>query len=276
MNFETTIECAENNAEKGFQCAEFISSFMDDRWKKSLKFINPKDLRENFIICIWQRGLCWLQSLSKMNQTSDFQAITFASRAMFEIYIDLVLITFDKSGEKSNKLHCWAESEKLKAFELQIKYENENGIENDPSILYFINTFKAEIENNRFSIWGNQKHPKQNRWTGNGLDVDAKEVDKLCLSETRKFLGKGLEHYYETEYRRLHWDIHSGITSVFNYEPQKFSLNNFGAFWNSSNFGILCTKLILTEFDFSKAIQNFEEVFENLQKEQNKFLPVFQ
>ncbi|CAN5425876.1 hypothetical protein BH10ACI1_BH10ACI1_19050 [soil metagenome] len=274
MSYETSVEEAEATAEKGFQCAEFIFLFMKNRWENSLEHIKPENLREIILISLWQRAYCWLQTLARLNGDAYFQAIATASRALLEIYVDMVLIHFDTTNEKSDKLFWWYNSEKLKAFELQIKYELENNLPNDPSLLDFINENKAKIENNRLRVWGVKKHPKFNRWTNNTLNLDVKEVDELCHAEIKKFLGRSLQHHYETEYRRVNWDIHSGITSVYGYREQKFSLNNFGYFWDSSNFGILCTRLILTEFRFAQVIPNYEQEFEQLQVKQNKFLPL--
>ncbi len=212
MSYETSIEEAEDTAEKGFQCAGFISQFMKNRWENSLKHIEPKNLKQTILIGLWQRAYCWLQTLAKLNKAADFQTIATASRALLEIYVDMVFIHFDKTNEKADKLYWWHQSEKFKAFDMQIEFERKKNLVSDSSIVNFINENKVGIEQNRLRIWGTKNHPGD-RWTRKSLENDVKEVDELCLSETEKFLGNSLEHYYATEYRRSIWDIHSGITS---------------------------------------------------------------
>lgn len=275
MSKGMSLQETEDIAEKGFKCAGLIFKFMSNRWENSLRHIEPKNLRETILIGFWQRAYCWLKTLAKLNQTSDFQAVGTASRALFEIYIDMTLIIYDKTNEKPEKLYWWHQSEKLKAFELEVIFQQKNNLITDESIYDFISDNKVEIEANRVKFWGKTKHPDSGGWIGKGSLKTAQDVDNLCLSETKKFLGFGLEHFYQVQYRRIHWDVHSGITSVYGYEPQKFALNNFGYFWNSSNLGILCTKLILTEFGYAQAIPNFEEEFTKLRIEQIKFLPKF-
>lgn len=160
----------------------------------------------------------------------------------------------------------------MKVFSLQIAFEKKNGLSSDRSIADFVDENEAEVESNRLRIWGKTSHPK-NRWTTNNLENDVKEIDKLNSVEIAKFLGSNLEYHYVSAYRRSNWDIHSGSTAFFGYKPQKFSLNNFSYFWDSSNFGILCTKLVLMEFQFHKVVPDFENEFEKLQIKQNSFLP---
>lgn len=89
MNYQMTAAAAEDVAERGFQCATFVFDFMKNRWENSLKHIEPQNLKETLLIGLWQRSYSWLRSLSKLNGTSDFQAIATASRALLEIYVDM-------------------------------------------------------------------------------------------------------------------------------------------------------------------------------------------
>lgn len=275
MNNHTTIDEAQHIAEKGYKVVDLVSLFMKNRWENSLSEIKPRTnfkVRDESLIGLWQRTFCWLKSLKKLNSDSDFQAIATASRALLEIYVDMIFLHFDKTNNNADKLFWFYKSEKLKAVELKVDFEKKNNLQVDPVFLDFLAEEKTEIENNRRRIWNVTKHPNIKRWTGNDLKRDCKEADKFQLLDIERFLGNTLLHFYETKYRFTNWDIHSGISAIYGYKSQKFSLKNFFYYWDCSNFGILCTKLIFTDLEFNKVIPNFEEEFERLIQKQTEII----
>ena len=276
MDYQLEIDDAEKIAERGYKMIDLVRLFMKDKHENLFSGIPPRPdfrVRDNCLIGLWQRAYCWFKTLSKLNENSDFQAIATASRALLEIYVDMIFLHYDQNNDSSDKLFWWYKSEKLKAAELKYKFLNENNYEIDNQIIFFINSQKDEINRNRKRIWNiENKHPNIKRWTGHNLDVDVIKADELFLTETEKVMINSLEYFYETKYRTAHWDIHSGVSAFYDYSPQKFSLNNFFYFLDCSSFGILCTKLFCIDLGLNNIILNFDELFDELLSERDKLI----
>jgi len=76
-------------------------------------------------------------------------------------------------------------------------------------LVEFVSRWEERIERKREEFWPNKEghgqHPM--RWTGRGLPEDLQQVDRLE--------GTDLERFYETEVRRMNWQVHgSGLTGI--------------------------------------------------------------
>jgi len=78
----------------------------------------------------------------------------------------------------------------------------------------FVQNSKGLIEKLRSGLWPNKKgtgnstpkHP--DRWTGRDLLSDAREADRLEGPAIKKDLFMNLEEFYETEFRKMCWNVH--------------------------------------------------------------------
>jgi hypothetical protein len=80
----------------------------------------------------------------------------------------------------------------------------------------FYQNEKTIVDDMRRTLWPLKKNPAKaehpKRWTGSSdLSVDIEEADRLYGAEIEANLGVGLLEYYRTEYRKMNWQIHSGI-----------------------------------------------------------------
>jgi hypothetical protein len=265
---QVEINKAHKIAEKGFQNVELVCKFIDERYRNSISGVQARSIfqvRDDSLIGLWHRSYSWIKSLSRLNQETDFQPITTANRALLEILIDMILLHNDKTNGLAETLFWWSQSEKLKVAECKIKFQQNNNIEIDSECQGFITREGDEIRSNRKRIWNcENKHPNYRRWTQHDLAFDVKEADKIYLSEIKKVLGTSLEEFYETKYRMMNWNIHSGVSAFWQYSPAKFSYDNFFYMWDSASFGVLCTRILMSDLGLDKTIPSYEKFYEDL------------
>lgn len=256
-------------AEKGFQNVEIVCNFIEDRYKNSISGIQVRpafQVRDDALIGLWFRCFSWVKSLSRLNQETDFQPITTANRSLLEILVDMILLHNDKTNDLAETLFWWHQSEKLKAAELKIAFEKKNKKNVDVYCEDFIRREENEIKAKRKSIWGgdDNKHPNYKRWTKRDLAADVRKADEIYSAEINKVLGSSLEEFYETKYRMMNWNIHSGISSFWQYSPAKFSYDNFFYMWDSASFSVLCTRILMSDLRLDKTIPDYEKLYEDL------------
>lgn len=150
------------------------------------------------------RITAWLRSLCKLNQPSDFQPILAASRACFEIAVDMTLLCLDDE-HPCTKLLAWERSAKLKAAERVARRYQDQSIPNRfTPLITFINEQRTSVHDDRAIYW-NGRHPS--RWTGQNLELDARAADR-CEAH-------GFVKYYDERYAQACWSVHgSGLASV--------------------------------------------------------------
>ncbi len=234
-----------------------IANFMNDRVKSLFNHERSGETahRDTAIYGLYMRALSWMLSLKNLDKGYDFQPIVGGVRSLLEAAVDLVLLQNDKSNSSGWKIMWWGESAKLKAAECVQTYykcvaKKPVPDEYEP-LLDYIKDRSSSINDMRATLF-NGKHPE--RWTNRpNLLEDAREADRLHSSEIERHLGKKLEEFYETEYRRLNWNVHgSGLTGVvFPNEVEAGTgltlMRAFGYLW-CSLLAVLCTSVVLKDF----------------------------
>jgi len=180
--------------------------------------------RDLALIGLWLRARAWMQSLELLNHAKHYQAMSSANRALIEITVDIILLYLDKTNVSGEKLYWWGQSEKVRAAELMLNYYNSHELavpdEYMPLIEYY-NDNKTIVDSARQKYWPNPntalkaEHPR--RWSGRSdLIRDIQTVDELFGNEIKAELGRTMEEFYRTEYRKMNWHIHSGVNSYNN------------------------------------------------------------
>ena len=165
-------------------------------------------------VCIrglWGRAHAWMQTLVKLNDPLDFQAMSVANRALLEITVDLLLLHHDKTNASGWKMHWWGESQKMKSAEQIIKYYESNALalpDQYEGQANFIRDSKASVDHMRKVLWPNKKDPSRpthpGRWTGNAtLFDDIVTADQFYESVVKADLDSTLVEYYRTEYSKM-------------------------------------------------------------------------
>ncbi len=224
---------------------------------------------------LWLRAYLWMQTLERLGDPLDFQAISVGNRALLEFLVDLILLHHDKTYELAAKMFWWGESEKLQASEQIINFYEEQGLsvpDEFEAQEIFYKTDKAKIENMRKTHWPNRKNPSTHpkRWTGNStLFEDIKAADQLYGSVVKAEIGSTLVEYYRTQYRKMNWRIHSGVASLGDQPTEAFYLIcGFGFKW-CADFAMLCTKIALTDFGLDVAVADLAQEWERTKRKRD-------
>lgn len=241
---------------------QLVAGYMKDRvHPKQEELINAGD-RENCLRGLFLRALGMTNTLARLNDPLDFQSIMAITRGLLELTVDMVLIHHDKSPNSAAKMHWWGESAKLKQAEATVNYYARCGRpvpDHHQFMVTFVQNSKGLIEKLRSGLWPNKKgtgnsipkHP--NRWTGRDLLSDAREADRLEGPAIKKDLFMGLEEFYETEFRKMCWNVHgSGVVTVAGVPEQAFYITaGLGYKW-CADLAMFCSQLILIDFGFTQ------------------------
>ncbi len=274
MENEFEIEESKAFATGLFQGAQLVSQYMKDRYPliEGVIIRSETGYRETALKGLWMRAYAWMQTIGKLNDPLDFQAISVGNRALLEITVDLVLLHHDKTNGSGWKMFQWNVSEKMKASEQIVNYYKEQGLsvpDTYEAQEIFYRDEKPIVDNIRVTLWPNKKNPSKpmhpDRWTGNSnLFPDIEQADQLYGPVIKADIGSSLVEYYRTEYRKMNWRIHSGVAGFWNQPPAAFNLvSGFGFKW-CADFSMLCTKIILTDLGFDVALEGLKREWDNI------------
>jgi len=214
--------------------------------------------RDDCLKVLFLRANVWIQTLVKLNQPNDFQAICAANRALLEITVDIYLLHHDKTDNSGQMMYWWMQSAKIKSAQTILEYYNKMKIslpKEHQIIQEFYEHNKTDVEKKRIEFWSSKKNPNNprhpERWTGkSSLIGDVKIVDQYYGSDIKNDLGRSLEEFYSIEYQKLNWYIHSGITGSWGMTSEGFHIICGSAYTYCADFGMLCTKVLLSDFGF--------------------------
>jgi hypothetical protein len=182
--------------------AEFIAGFVRPQLDRQL----PQDDCGAVLYGQLLRCQGWLQTLRKLDEPSDFQAVAAACRSLFETTIDMALL--HAAPTRVPLILAWEESTRLKYAEAMARYFEEVGGPPSPGYegyVRFAKSQKSRIDALRTSLaWTDKKshRPKHpDRWTNQNLDQDARDADR-CGHDFQ------FRAFYETEYRQICWMVH--------------------------------------------------------------------
>jgi len=238
--------------------AKLVSEYMEKSYHGLLNnIINPSD-RERNLLLMYIRAMAWMSSIKVLNKSVHFQAIVSGSRALLEIFVDMSLLSYDKTDSSLLKMKWWEKSAKYKAAETFVNYYQSHGAavpDEYQSLLDFVTSNKKEIEKKRLELWPTKnnkpKHPP-NRWIGQPtLFEDIKIVGENYGALIKEELGMSLTEYYRTEYSRMNWMVHgSALTGIREYSTESFHGLCALAYKNCSDLAMLCIKFIFFDYDF--------------------------
>ena len=262
-----------------YQGAQVVANYLKNRWPLIESVIEKPETgyRDACIKGLWMRAHAWMQTICKLNDPLDFQAMSVANRALLEITVDLVLLHHDKTNASGWRMFWWGESEKMRASEQIIKYYESQGLpvpDTYEGQVNFCRESKASVDHMRKVLWPSKKDPSKpthpKRWTGNGnLFEDIVTADQFYGSVIKVDLDSTLVEYYRTEYPKMNWRIHSGAAAFWKQPPQSFNLVSAFAFKWCADFGMLCTKIVLSDFGFDTALGGLRDEWENIRRQRD-------
>jgi soluble cytochrome b562 len=249
-----TAELNNKAAEGMYSGIDFVLEYMEKRVDVMLKLlVGRHSAREQYMIGLYYLAKGWMQTLKKLDERKDLQAIMTCNRAMVEITVDLILLYRDSSRQTIRKMLHFDRYQKFKAARSAVTYFENKGIAvPDPfeEMANYVRKRKHQVEKKKKELWPKLKNIV--RWSGNNLLTDIKEADRLLEHGIRDEINMSIEQYHETEYRRLHWYVHgSGLSGYWNMPADVFHLMCAMGFYWSCNFAMLCCKVLLTAFRFT-------------------------
>ena len=205
-------------AQSLFQECTIVSRFIIETVRPSLPNPDKHNDMQTTVYGLLLRVDCWLRTLQKCCDPSDYQAVGAAARALLEIAVDLVLI--NKEPANANKMAHWEDSAKLKqATALTECYSQKGKSHEDIDYLVdFIKQNKERIEKQRtLNGWTRKDEPAKTihpqRWTKSDLKTDCIKASNLSHFDFHLF--------YEQFHSELCWSVHgSGLSLVRNMDPE--------------------------------------------------------
>jgi hypothetical protein len=268
------IEQTKASADGFYSGVQIVADYMKARSELLEAILDRSSTghRDTCLKGLFLRARAWMHSLEKLNHSMHIQAISVANRALLEITVDMHLLHHDKTNESGWKMYQWGLSERMRAAEILVEYYDGLGLPVPDSckpLETSYNNEKAMVDHMRRTLWPNKKdlskprHP--DRWTGRAnLFEDIKEVDRLYGPSIKSDLGATLTEYYRTEYRKMNWQIHSGVAGLWNVSPEAMNLICAMALKWCADFGMLCTKTILSDFGFDLALDELKQEWEDV------------
>lgn len=196
------------------------------------------------------RAVAWMRTLWKLNEPpADFQAVTAASRTLFEIAVDLTIMHFDAEAHPPAKMMAWEDSAKLKAAVRIREFLRRPGCtlsDKDfvPHLTYVSNN-EQRIKDQRKKWWprkdGTPEHP--DRWTHRSLPDDAEKA-------TRLYPGGKFDEYIAVRSPQVCWNTHgSGGAGIRGIPAEPFPALAAIAFGECARFALIVAEMTLRHFD---------------------------
>lgn len=219
--------------------------------------MNRSDPLQDTCAAYLDRVGCWLRSVGKLNQPSDFQAIDAAARSMFEIVVDLTLLLHDRNCPVQKMLD-WEQWARFK--------RDKNTIEvlagtTDTHALARLAIAEHRVQNNAefiSTLRAKWCWPRFGRWTGRDLFADAEQCDKLASSEHGK--------HYRLRFMELCWNTHgSAFAGLRGLDDRAITAGVMQSLEDVSTLSRAAAELILDLLGLRDASAN--ELFTRLDRE---------
>ena len=201
-----------------FKHTDLIRRFVGDRIIPVLQRRIKAGLNhtEEAIMLTYFRMYYWIDSLSRLSELRDFQAINAAARAIFELGLDMQLLVNDRTGSMGDKFHAFRSVHMFAVARKCTRFcdgasSTASPAHDDMRQLLAKPNEDKRVETLRRKHWGlNNKGEliEPGHWTGMDARKRAKELDKL--------LGPEHEKEYVEDYARLSWHVHSGSLGFAN------------------------------------------------------------
>jgi Family of unknown function (DUF5677) len=169
--------------------------------------LNPT-LRERLLTLNYHRAAIDVELLLTLKDTRQFQAISMLARTVFELAVEMKLISVNPDA--AAKIDAFNRVEMLRAARQVVAFK-----ETHPDAHFHYETQKAYIAAKGATIDEEQRA----RWPGR-RKVEHWSVK--TLRERARELGDPFDRIYEVHYPQLSWDAHSGVVSVLRATTESF------------------------------------------------------
>lgn len=187
---------------------------------------------------LFLRALGWAYSLKRLDDVFDFQAHSAGCRSLFEVAIDLVLLT--RGVEPVEKLLAWERVATYRSAEFRARADGGDAAVTQEAAGH-VQRNAAAVEADRARFWP-QKNGYPQRWTGRPLFPDAQRAH---AREPSIGLGALARDHYD----RLCWGTHgSGLVLIRTVTEDLFPGISILAIYESTNLLRHVVRLVLEHF----------------------------
>jgi len=168
--------------------SNYIETKILNRINNLLKYEGEENLRKETFSFLFIRILSLLKSIIDLRKSPDIQLLPFASRLLFEIKIDLVLL--HTGGEKSIEKYnvYYKEVDRFQKAQKFVKAAQKNshlGI-NIEGALEYLSSNKQNILDKKRILWDKDENKMVNNWLG---------IDRKKMAEEANLLKDYIEMY---------------------------------------------------------------------------------
>jgi Family of unknown function (DUF5677) len=173
--------------------------------------ISPS-LEEQCYVALYYRTWCDVESLLALKNIQHFQALGMLARALYELSVDLELIT--KVENAPNKMGHFTDIEKLRGCKQMAEFAKKNPLTELAKADWqdqYVQMNEVRIEKATAALWPGVEMRKLTHWSG------------LSLRRRVFLLDTAQQEMYEFYYRQLSWNVHSGLEGVIDLDASKFA-----------------------------------------------------
>lgn len=252
-----------------------VSDFINNKAKPALDLAEFTGVleRETTVYLLFSRVWCHMLTLKKLDQPTDYQAVSAINRSLLEIAVDLIFFCSDKTSLSAEKLSWWEKSAALVASKTFADYEKASGGNVPKQMQEAITNNEPLINQQRLHLWprknGVPKHP--DRWTGRNLweDIDYITKNKLEEPTILKIIGNDLRKIYKQTYKLMCWNTHgSGATFIRQAARSSEGIDlvaNIGhGYLVGAELAAFCTTLALNDFGLIREVNELEHTLHSL------------
>ena len=202
--------------------------------------------KEDCYIATYYRAVANVRTLLTLTDTQHFQAISMIARSLFELAVDMRLLQCVSDG--CEKSLTFARLERLRAAKKLVAFAAKSSSVKDLSIFEeFIAKNEATLASEKQKLWPEVK--RLDHWSA------------MDLRERVELISGQLEEIYNSDYPRLSWSTHAGLTGVINLEAETFTAMCGVALHIAQSCFVEVLRVIAKELKIDKAVHMIDEKF---------------
>jgi hypothetical protein len=217
--------------------------------------INPSP-KEEAIVGLHYRLAAYLSSLCRLNAPIHFQAVAASSRSIFELGLDMILISQDSTNESIERLHAFTRVERYRVAKKAVDFFSVNPVPGNMDIskqraLCSDLNQKSQVESLIDQYWGRNR---------NGDLIWPKHWSRFQDARGRSsHVGAPWEERYVCTYYMFNWHVHSGLAGVANISKDLFNGFAMEAFQLSTDVVLDTYRILGRELQLARAMPEWED-----------------
>lgn len=242
-----------------FDYSKKLIEFSNTKVIMLLNNLSDRNQKEDVFINIYNRMYLWMNSLVALNHLQHLQGLAPVTRSLFELLLDIKLLSRDDTGQYLNKYISFDEIEMYSAAEKRVSFYEKNFPQKKEE--YFIQKVYMDDRERRVRIEENS-----GKYWGRDLS-EMKKIRHWSMMNVRDRANKiGIE--YEEIYIKLYYYLSSivhgyGLSFFRNLRKEHFESFYYYCHEASQKFFIEATKIIASLMKIDQAWEH-ENLYQKL------------